>query len=94
MGAPRTLRRPPPALFQTAPPASVPADTGGLRVLLASGKQSVVEYTVPPGQELRLLCNLPGHIERGMIGQVELRTTIGASPTVLPSVPPAGGDAG
>ncbi len=34
-----------------------------------------------PSGELLLLCNLPGHIERGMIGQVELRR-IGASASV------------
>lgn len=60
----------PPAPFTTAPPASAPADTGGLRVLLASGVSTSVEYTVPEGGDLLLICHLPGHQERGMIGQV------------------------
>jgi uncharacterized cupredoxin-like copper-binding protein len=63
----------PPALLATAPPASVPPDTGGLRVLLGSGQQAIVEYTVPIGQSLALLCHIPGHIEKGMVGAVDLR---------------------
>jgi uncharacterized cupredoxin-like copper-binding protein len=63
----------PPSVLATAPPASVPPGTGGLRVLLGSGQQSVVEYEVPTGQALALLCHIPGHIERGMVGAVELR---------------------
>lgn len=60
----------PPAPFATAPPASAPADTGGLRVLLPSGGSTSVEYTVPEGGDLLLICHLPGHQERGMVGQV------------------------
>jgi uncharacterized cupredoxin-like copper-binding protein len=63
----------PPSLLATSPPASVPPDTGGLRVLLGSGQQAVVEYTVPVGQQLALLCHIPGHIEKGMVGAVDLR---------------------
>jgi uncharacterized cupredoxin-like copper-binding protein len=63
----------PPSLLATPPPASVPPDTGGLRVLLGSGQQAVVEYTVPVGQQLALLCHIPGHIEKGMVGAVDLR---------------------
>lgn len=63
----------PPDLLATAPPASVPPDTGGLRVLLGSGQQAVVEYRVPRDERLSLLCHIPGHIERGMVGEVELR---------------------
>lgn len=63
----------PPNLLATAPPASVPPDTGGLRVLLGSGQQAVVEYTVPIDEQLALLCHIPGHIERGMVGAVDLR---------------------
>lgn len=84
----------PPGLFQTAPPASVPAGTGGLRVLLASGKQQIVEYTVPASGELALICHLPGHIERGMVGAVELRTTIGPAGSGRPAPSPAGAAAG
>jgi uncharacterized cupredoxin-like copper-binding protein len=60
----------PPAPFTTAPPASAPADTGGLRVLVSSGGSTSVDYTVPEGGDLLLICHLPGHQERGMIGQV------------------------
>lgn len=84
----------PPGLFQTAPPASVPAGTGGLRVLLSSGKQQVVEYTVPASGELALICHLPGHIERGMVGAVDLRTTIGPAGSGRPAPSPAGVGAG
>jgi uncharacterized cupredoxin-like copper-binding protein len=60
----------PPAPFTTAPPASVPAATGGLRVLLQSGGSTSVVYVVPGGADVLLMCNLPGHRERGMIGQI------------------------
>jgi uncharacterized cupredoxin-like copper-binding protein len=62
----------PPAPLATPPPASVPPRTGGLRLLLASGAESTADYVVPITSELLLLCNLPGHIERGMVGGVEL----------------------
>jgi uncharacterized cupredoxin-like copper-binding protein len=65
----------PPAPFATAPPASVPPDVGGLRILLASGQQAVVDYTVPTTGALALLCHLPGHIQRGMIGRIELQAS-------------------
>jgi hypothetical protein len=58
----------------TAPPASVAPGTGGLRVLLGSGEQATVTYAVPPEGALALVCHLPGHVERGMTGSVELRT--------------------
>jgi uncharacterized cupredoxin-like copper-binding protein len=56
--------------FATTPPASVPPGTGGLRLLLASGDSTTVEYTVPTAGQLQLFCHLPGHAERGMIGRV------------------------
>jgi len=65
----------PPALLATAPPASVPPQTGGLRILLRSGQQATVDYTVPTTGSLQLLCHLPGHIARGMIGRIELQTS-------------------
>jgi uncharacterized cupredoxin-like copper-binding protein len=61
-----------PAPFATPPPASAPAGTGGLRVLLPSGGATSVVYTVPADGQLQLVCHLPGHAERGMIGQVTL----------------------
>jgi uncharacterized cupredoxin-like copper-binding protein len=64
----------PPAPFTTPPPASVPPGTGGVRLLLASGHSATVDYTVPESGELLLLCHLPGHIAKGMVGRVELRT--------------------
>ena len=60
----------PPAPFATAPPASVPAGVSGLRVLLSSGGQTVVDYVVPTSGALQLFCHLPGHAERGMVGEV------------------------
>ncbi len=63
----------PPAPFATAPPASVPPETGGVRLLLVSGASATVDYVVPESGELMLLCHLPGHIAQGMIGRVELR---------------------
>jgi uncharacterized cupredoxin-like copper-binding protein len=32
----------------------------------------VVRYDVPAGAELLMICNLPGHAEKGMVGVVEL----------------------
>jgi uncharacterized cupredoxin-like copper-binding protein len=66
----------PPNLLATAPPASVPPDTTGLRVLLSSGEQTAVDYAVPDGEELALLCHIPGHIAKGMVGAVELRDVV------------------
>ena len=63
----------PPNMLATAPPASVPPGTGGLRVFLRSGEQATVDYSVPADEQLSLLCHIPGHIEKGMIGRVELR---------------------
>lgn len=62
----------PPAPFATAPPASVPAETGGLRVLLPSGGSTTVDYAVPEDGAVLLICHLPGHQEKGMVGQVVL----------------------
>jgi uncharacterized cupredoxin-like copper-binding protein len=62
----------PAAPFASAPPASAPAGTGGLRVVLPSGGSISVLYEVPAAGEVLLLCNLPGHAERGMVGQVVL----------------------
>lgn len=64
----------PPAPFATPPAASVPPGTGGLRVWVGSGNQATVDWTVPRDADLLLMCHLPGHLEQGMIGRVELRT--------------------
>lgn len=63
----------PPGLLATAPPASAPPGTGGLRVLLGSGESASVDYAVPSDEQLALLCHIPGHIEKGMVGAVDLR---------------------
>jgi uncharacterized cupredoxin-like copper-binding protein len=62
----------PPAPFATSAPASVPPAVGGLRLLLASGEQAAVVYEVPSDASLELVCHLPGHVEQGMVGRVEL----------------------
>lgn len=65
----------PPAPFTTPPPASVAPGTAGVRLLLASGQSATVDYTVPESGGLLLLCHLPGHIAKGMIGRVDLRAS-------------------
>lgn len=62
----------PPGALATAPPASVPSGTGGLRVLLPSGATTSIVYHVPDDAAPELFCHLPGHVEQGMVGQVVL----------------------
>jgi uncharacterized cupredoxin-like copper-binding protein len=62
----------PPGLLATPPPASVPPGIGGLRVVLAPGATARLRYEVPAGQALQLMCHLPGHVERGMVGAVDV----------------------
>jgi len=62
----------PPAAFATSPPASVRPGTGGARVLLQPGQAHSVVYAVPHGGRLQLMCHLPGHLERGMVGRVAI----------------------
>jgi uncharacterized cupredoxin-like copper-binding protein len=64
----------PPGPLTSAPPASVPAGTGGIERLLDPGEQSTATYTVPSGEQLQLMCHLPGHVEHGMVGSVILAT--------------------
>lgn len=72
----------PPAPFATPPAASVPPGTGGLRVWVGSGDRATVDWTVPTDGELLLMCHLPGHLEQGMVGRVELRPGLdGGSPS-------------
>lgn len=63
-------RATPPAPFATAPPASVSAPVTGVRLLVGSGQQATEDWTVPPTRALLLQCHLPGHLERGMAGEV------------------------
>jgi uncharacterized cupredoxin-like copper-binding protein len=72
----------PPAAFATPPPASVPPGTGGLRVWLGSGDRTAVDWAVPASGELLLMCHLPGHVEQGMVGRVELRDAPDGVPVV------------
>ncbi len=72
----------PPAPFATPPPASVPPSTGGVRVLLWPGQSATVDYTVPGAGDLALMCHLPGHLEHGMIGQLQLRPAATGSASV------------
>jgi uncharacterized cupredoxin-like copper-binding protein len=62
----------PPAAFATPPPAVAPPGTGGLRVLLRPGQAQSVIYAVPATGTLQLMCHLPGHLERGMVGRVAI----------------------
>ena len=64
----------PPAPFATAPPASIDPGLPGLRLVLPSGASTVVDYRVPGSGSLELICHLPGHAERGMVGDVVLRS--------------------
>jgi len=64
----------PAAPLATAAPASVPPGTGGIELVLDPGQQATVTYPVPAGQPLQLMCHLPGHVERGMVGSVILAT--------------------
>jgi len=77
----------PPAPFATPPAASVPPGTAGLRVWVGSGNRATVDWTVPTETQLLLMCHLPGHIEQGMVGRVDLRTelTPGSPGPALPS---------
>lgn len=63
----------PPGPFATPPPASAPAGTGGVRLLVRSGEQASVDWTVPAAEPLLLQCHLPGHLERGMTAVVVLQ---------------------
>jgi uncharacterized cupredoxin-like copper-binding protein len=65
----------PPAPFATAPPASVDPGIGGLRLLVPSGGTTVVDYFVPSTGDVELICHLPGHAERGMVGDVVMVQT-------------------
>ncbi len=67
-------RATPPAAFATPPPASVAPEIGGVRVLLSPGQSSGLTYRVPSGAAMELMCHLPGHVERGMVGRVVVQS--------------------
>ena len=64
----------------TAPPASAPAGTGGLRVYVGSGQTVTIDWTVPADGQLVMQCHLPGHLERGMTAGIVLAAGPSASP--------------
>jgi uncharacterized cupredoxin-like copper-binding protein len=61
----------PDVLGATPPPVSLPPESAGLRVYLGSGQSASVIYRVPPDGELQVACQIPGHVEHGMVGHVE-----------------------
>ena len=66
----------PPIIGASAPPASVPPETGGIRVWLASGGTGDAVFLVPgatEAQRLQLACRIPGHAEEGMVGKLAIR---------------------
>ena len=54
----------PPNLLATAPPASVPPGTGGLRVFLRSGEQATVDHAVPQDEQLKWNLARPASAQR------------------------------
>ncbi len=62
----------PPGFTATPPPVSLPPEQAGFRVYLDSGQSASATYLVPIDQVLELACQIPGHIEQGMVGTIEL----------------------
>ena len=62
----------PPGFTATPPPVSLPPDVGGLRIFLDSGASASAVYEVPNDRTLELACQIPGHIEQGMVGSITL----------------------
>jgi uncharacterized cupredoxin-like copper-binding protein len=63
----------PPIIGASPPPASAAADTGGVRVWVASGGTGNAVYEVPAAteaQRLQLACRIPGHAEEGMVAEL------------------------
>ena len=63
--------RTPDVITATPPPVSLPPGLGGLRVYLRSGESTSVLYEVPADGELQVACQIPGHVEHGMVGHIE-----------------------
>ena len=61
----------PDVLGATPPPVSLSPGLGGLRVYLGSGQSASVIYHVPVNGELEVACQIPGHVEHGMVGHIE-----------------------
>jgi uncharacterized cupredoxin-like copper-binding protein len=62
----------PPGFTATPPPVSLPPEQAGFRVYLDSGQSVSATYQVPVDQALQLACQIPGHIDQGMVGTIEL----------------------
>ena len=62
----------PPGFTATPPPVSLPPDVGGLRIFLDSGASASAVYHVPSDRTLELACQIPGHVEQGMVGTITL----------------------
>ncbi len=75
----------PPIFGATPPPASVPPGTGGVRILLDSGRSATFLYRVPTDAPPLLECHVPGHLERGMVGAIRfVSSNAGAGPSASP----------
>jgi uncharacterized cupredoxin-like copper-binding protein len=62
----------PPGFTATPPPVSLPPEQAGFRIFLVSGQSASATYQVPVGETLELACQIPGHVEQGMVGTVQL----------------------
>ena len=62
----------PPGFTATPPPVSLPPDIGGLRIFLDSGASASAVYEVTEDGDLELACQIPGHVEQGMVGTITL----------------------
>jgi uncharacterized cupredoxin-like copper-binding protein len=62
----------PPGFTATPPPVSLPPEQAGLRIWLESGQSASAVYQVPADETLELACQIPGHVDAGMVGAVEI----------------------
>jgi uncharacterized cupredoxin-like copper-binding protein len=62
----------PPGFTATPPPVSLPPDQAGFRIWLESGQSASGVYLVPDDPALELVCQIPGHVAKGMVGTVEI----------------------
>lgn len=62
----------PPGFTATPPPVSLPPEQAGFRIWLESGQSASAIYQVPDDETLELACQIPGHVDAGMVGAVEI----------------------
>lgn len=63
----------PPGFTATPPPVSLPPEEAGFRIWLESGQSASADYQVPDdATALQLACQIPGHVDAGMVGTVEI----------------------